>query len=126
MLTRLNIRTAADARALLYTLLPVVSTLLISFGALDKEQAALWAGLVTAVAGPALAAYQARTLSSFRTAFYAVGLAVQALVVGYGIVTDDQVGVWTPVVAAVVGLLTGGVAAANTDTSGYVGEHRAG
>lgn len=121
-----NIKTAADVRAFLYTLLPTVSALFVSLGVVNEAQGALWVGLVTAVLGPVIAAYQARTLSTFRTAFYTLGAAVQAIVVAYGIVSVDSVGVWAPIVTTVVGFLTGGVAAANTDTSAsYAGTHRA-
>lgn len=112
-----NIRTAADLRAALYALLPIVSTLLVTYGVLDEAKAALWAGVATAVLGPVIAAVQARTVSSFRAAFYALGAAVQAVVVGYGLVTDAQVGVWMPLVTALVGATAGGVAVANTDTT---------
>lgn len=113
----LNIRSLADLRAFAYVLWPVLSALLVSYGAVDGSQAAMWGGLVTAVLGPVIAAVNARTLSGFRTAFYAVLAAGQAIVVGYGIVTDEQIGLWLPLVSAVVGLSTGGVAVANTDTS---------
>jgi hypothetical protein len=112
-----GIKTFADLRAALYALLPIVSTLLVTYGVLDETKAALWAGVATAVLGPVIAAVQARTLSSFRTAFYALAAAVQAVVVGYGIVTDAQIGVWMPLVTALVGAAAGGVAVANTDTS---------
>lgn len=112
-----NIRTAADIRAALYALLPIVSTLLVTYGVVDEAKAALWAGVVTAILGPVIAAVQARTVSSFRTAFYGLAAAVQAVVVGYGLVTDAQIGVWMPLVTALVGAAAGGVAVANVDTS---------
>lgn len=112
-----NIRTTADLRAALYALLPIISTLLVTYGVLDEAKVALWAGVATAILGPVIAAAQARTVSSFRTAFYALAAAVQAVVVGYGLVTDAQVGVWIPLVTALVGATAGGVAVANTDTS---------
>jgi CHASE2 domain-containing sensor protein len=96
---------------------PVVSALLVSYGAIDGNEASLWGGLVTAVLGPVIAAINAKNLSGFRTAFYAVLAAGQAIVVGYGIATDEQIGVWLPLVSAIVGLSTGGVAAANTKTT---------
>ncbi|CAM3483809.1 hypothetical protein [Tsukamurella hominis] len=121
-----NIKTIADLRAALYALLPIVSTLLVTYGVLDETKAALWAGVATAVLGPVIAAVQARTVSSFRTAFYALAAAVQAVVVGYGIVTDAQIGVWMPLVTALVGAAAGSVAVANTDTSSAGGERSAG
>lgn len=111
------IRSAADLRAFLYVLWPVISGLLVTNGALSDNQASLWGGLVLAVLGPVIAAVYARDLSTFRTAFYAVLAAGQAIVIGYGIATDEQIGLWLPLISAIVGVSTGGVAAANTDTS---------
>lgn len=112
-----NIRTLADFRALLYTLLPIVSTLLVGYGVLTDGKAQLWSALAVAVLGPVVAAVNARTVSTFRTAFYTVGAAAQAIVVGYGIANDAQFATWMPLVVALVGAATGGVAVANTDTS---------
>lgn len=112
-----NVRSAADFRAFLYVLLPVVSTMLVGYGVVDNGQAQLWGALVTAILGPVIAAFNARTLSTFRTAFYVVFGAVQALVVSYGLATDAQFSTWMPLVVALVGLSAGGVAAANTDTT---------
>lgn len=116
-----NIRTAADVRALLYTLLPILSTLLVGYGVVTDDKAQLWAGLVTAVLGPVIAAFNAKSVSAFRTAFYSVLGAAQAVVVGYGIATDAQFTTWMPLVVALVGSAAGGVAAANTDTTPSAG-----
>lgn len=116
-----NIRSAADFRAFLYVLLPVVSTLLVGYGVVSDSLAQLWAGLITAVLGPVVAAIMARSVSAARTAFYLVFAAVQALVVGYGLANDAQFATWMPLVVAVVGLSAGGVAAANTDTTPAAG-----
>lgn len=113
----LNIRSWADARAFAYVLLPVVSALLVSYGVLDDATAALWSGLVTALLGPVVAFAMAPSTEAFRRGFYVVFGAVQAVAVGYGLVTDAQVGVWLPLVSVLVGAATGGVAAANTDTT---------
>lgn len=113
----LNIRSAADFRAFLYVLLPLVSALAVGYGYVDESQAALWTGLATAVLGPVIAFVNSRDVSTFRAAFYAVFGAVQLIAIGYGLVTDAQVGVWLPLVSAFVGVSTGGVAAANTDTT---------
>lgn len=113
----LNIRSAADVRAFAYVLLPIASALLVSYGVLDDAQAAMWAGLVTAVLGPVIACIMAPSTEGFRRAFYAVLGAGQILLVGYGIATDAQIGVWLPLISALVGASTGGVAAANTDTT---------
>lgn len=113
----LEIKSWADVRALAYTLLPIASTLLVSVGALKDSEAALWSGLVLAVLGPGIAFLMARSVSTFRTAFYALLTAGQAVAVGYGLATDAQVGVWLPLVSALIGGAAGGVANANTPTS---------
>ena len=50
-----GVRSLADVRALLYTLLPVLSALLVAQGVLNENQASLWGGLVTALLGPGIA-----------------------------------------------------------------------
>lgn len=119
----LEIRSWADVRALAYTLLPIASTLLVTYGVLDDSEAVLWSGFVLAVLGPGVAYVMARSVSSFRTAFYALLTAGQALVVGYGLLTDAQVGVWLPLVSALIGGAAGGVANANTPTSSAFDRH---
>lgn len=116
-----NIRSAADFRAFLYVLLPVVSTLLVGYGVVTNGQAQLWGGLVTAVLGPVIAAFNAWDVAKVRSAIYALLAAGQALVVGYGLSTDAQFATWMPLVVAVIGLSAGGVAAANTDTTPAAG-----
>ncbi len=112
-----NIRSLADVRAALYTLLPIVSTLLVGYGALTADKAQLWGALATAVLGPVIAAFNARTVSSIRTAFYSLLGTVQALVVGYGLTTNAAIDYWMPLVVALVGGAGGAVAVANTDTT---------
>lgn len=113
----LDIRSATDVRAFAYALLPALTGLLVTLGVLNDNQATLWAGLVTAILGPGVAFILARSLSTFRTAFYGILTAAQAVAVGYGLVTDAQVGIWLPVVSAVIGGVAGGVASANTATT---------
>lgn len=117
----LNIRSWADARAVLYTLLPIVSTLLVSTGVLPDHVAKLWVALATSILGPVVAAWMARTVSALRTAFYAVLAAVQGLAVGYGLISDGALTPWMPLVVALVGAASGGVAVANTDTTPAAG-----
>lgn len=107
-----GIRTWADVRALLYVLTPLVVAWLVGLGAFNQEQGALWAALGVAVLSPALAAVN--TVDGFRKWFYGGLSAANALLVGYGIVTQSQL---TPVVAIVTALVGAGVAAANTPTS---------
>lgn len=113
----LDIRSAADVRAFAYTMLPVLSSFLVTTGVLNSDQAVLWSALVLAVLGPVIAAVYAKTLSSFRTAFYAVLAAGQALLIGYGLVTDAQVSLWVPIISVIVGGVAGGVASGNTPTT---------
>ncbi len=120
-----NIRSWADVRAALYTLLPIVSTLLVGYGVLTTDKAQLWGALVTAVLGPVIAAFNARTVSTIRTAFYSLLSAVQALVVGYGLTTNAAIDYWMPLVVAIVGAAAGGVAVANTDTTPAAGSKAA-
>lgn len=117
MLSLFNIRTWADARAFVYILLPVLTTLLVGNGVLTQDKANLWIGLVTAILGPVVAAIYARTLSLFRFAFYAVLGAGQAIIIGYGIAQAGFLDPWMPLIVTLIGAATGGVAAANTDTS---------
>ena len=112
-----NIRSWADARAFAYVLLPLLTTLLVGNGVLTQDKANLWFSLATAILGPVMAAFYARTLSVFRVAFYSVLGAVQALVIGYGIAHTGFLDPWMPLVVTLIGASTGGVAAANTDTS---------
>jgi hypothetical protein len=112
-----NIRSAADWRAAGYVLWPALASLLVARGVLDDSHAALWGGLAAALLGPGIAFVFARDVSTFRAAFHALALVAQALLVGYGLLSDHQVGIWLPVVTTVVAFLTGGVAAANTNTT---------
>ncbi|AKJ72577.1 holin [Gordonia phage GMA2] len=106
-----DIRSAEDARNYVYVLLPVITPLIVTLGYADESVVALWAGLVTALVGPVLAAITTRNVSSFRTGFYALLAAVQALVVGYGIATDAQISVWLPLITTLVGGVAGATAA---------------
>lgn len=116
-----NIKSWADVRAMLYALLPIFSTLLVTYGVLTADKAQLWAALVTAVLGPVIAAVQAHTVSAIRTGLYALLGAVQAVVVGYNLLSDAQFSTWLPLVVALVGTAAGGVAVANTDTTPAAG-----
>ncbi|QAU06560.1 holin [Gordonia phage WilliamBoone] len=109
-----TIRSWSDLRAFLYVILPVLSAFLVTNGTLTENQASLWTGLVTAVLGPVLAFVMARGVSTFRTAFYALLGAGQALLVGYGIWTGAELDVWMPLISTLIGAGAGGVAVANT------------
>lgn len=116
-----NIKSWGDVRAAVYTLLPIATTLLVSYGVLDESQASLWAGLVTAIAGPVIAAFMAKTVVKTRAALYAVLAAGQALFIGYGLVSPETVDMWLPLVSALIGGGSGALASANTDTTPSVG-----
>lgn len=113
--TALGIRTAADVRSVVYNCLPVLTTLLIGLGVATTDQAALVAGLVSAIAGPGIAWWMARDLSTLRAALYAILTAAQAVVIGYGLAGDT--GTWTVIASALMAALGGGVAVANTPVS---------
>ena len=113
----LDIRSAADVRAYAYTLLPVISSFLVTGGVLKEEQAALWSALVLAILGPVIAAVYAKSLSAFRTAFYAVLAAGQAILIGYGLVSDAQVSLWLPIISVIIGGVAGGTANRYTATT---------
>lgn len=108
-----GIRSAADVRAFLYTLAPLVVGYLVTVGVVGGDSAAAWAGLAAAVLAPALAAVN--TVNGFRKWFYGVLSASQLVVVGvFGIGTDAS---WAPIVAIITAVVGAGVAAANTPTS---------
>lgn len=107
----LNIKSWADARAFLYVLAPAIVGLLVSYDYFDGSTGALVVALVLAILSPALAVIN--TQSGFRQWFYGILGAAQALVVGIGLVTDYQLAPWI----TLVGLVVGGVAAANVDTT---------
>lgn len=89
----LKLRNWDSLRAFLYVLAPVV---LIAFGA-DN----LWLELAAAVLAPALMAVN--SVEGFRTWFYSVLAAGQAVVIGLGLLDVAQVTPWVNVIAAVVG-----------------------
>ena len=104
-----DIKSAADLRNYVYVILPVVAALFVTLGVFDDAHAAMWVALITAVVGPGLAFVMTRNVSTFRTAFYAIVTAIQAIVIGYGIATDDQLSIWLPLVVTIVGAAGGSV-----------------
>lgn len=97
-----SVKSWAQLRALLYVVAPLV------IAATVTTHATEWIGLVTAVLAPALAAVN--SVDGFRTWFYGVLAAGQAVLIGLNLVTDQQVAPWLSIIGAVLG---GGVAAAN-------------
>ncbi len=108
-----DIRSAGDFRAFIHVVAPGLAALVVGYGVLDASQAALIVGLVLAVASPALAAVN--TADGFRKWFYPVMGAAAAALIGFGIVAESDI---TPWLAFIPVLLGGGVAAANTPTTG--------
>lgn len=90
-----SVRSWEQLRAFLYVLVPVVLL------ALQVSHAELWSGLVLAVLAPALSAVN--TVSGFRTWFYSVLAAGQAVLLGLNVFTEAQISPWISVVGAVVG-----------------------
>ncbi|AKF15210.1 holin [Mycobacterium phage Hurricane] len=109
---RLGIRTWEDLRLQIHVLSPFAVTGMVTWGIADKAHAQMIVGLVLAVASPALAAWHTR--DGFRRWVYGILPPLQALIVGYGWATDSAL---TPIMAAVVALLGGALAAVNTRTS---------
>ncbi|QDH91872.1 hypothetical protein SEA_PHRAPPUCCINO_197 [Mycobacterium phage Phrappuccino] len=102
----IKLRDFETIRAFLYVVVPVVLT------ALSVNHADLWIGLALAVLAPALSA--ANSVAGFRTWFYGVLAAGQAVLLGLNLFTDVQVSVWVSVIGAVIG---GGVATSRLTTT---------
>jgi len=97
-----DVRDWATLRAFLYVLVPVV------LAACVTTHTDLWVGLALAVLAPALSSVN--TVDGFRTWFYRVLAAGQAVLLGLNVFTEAQLSPWISVVGAVVG---GGVAVNN-------------
>lgn len=98
----IRLRNFESLRAFLYVLAP---TVLVATGVAHSD---LWIGLVLAVLAPALSAIN--SVDRFRTWFYGVLTAAQALLLGLHVLTDAQLTPWLSVIGAVVG---GGLAASH-------------
>lgn len=112
-----ELKTKEDVRNFVYALSPAVAAIAVSYGVVDEQQSVMWVAFVAAVVGPGLAAIFTRTVDTFRTAFYAILAAAQALLIGYGILSNEQVGVWLPIVTVIIGGTAGAVATQHTVTS---------
>ncbi|AEL19687.1 holin [Mycobacterium phage Kratio] len=109
---RLGIRTWEDLRLQVHVLSPYAVTAMVTWNIADADHAKLIVGLVLAVASPALAFFNTR--DGFRRWVYGMLPAVQAFIVGFGWAEDSTL---TPLMAAIVALLGGALAATNTRTS---------
>ena len=106
---RLGIRTWEDLRLQVHVLSPYAVTAMVTWNIADEAKAKLIIGLVIAVASPALAFFNTR--DGFRRWVYGLLPATQAFIVGMGWAEDSTL---TPIMAAIVALLGGALAAANT------------
>jgi hypothetical protein len=103
----------ANGRTWLYGVTAAVLALLVGYGLLTQDQAALWAGLVAAIlwALSDLTAIK-NTTSVGRAALYGVGLAIVGLLVGYNVLNAQQAPLWATLLAGVFGVSTNLVKAA--------------
>ncbi|QFP94819.1 holin [Mycobacterium phage Marshawn] len=109
---RLGIRTWEDLRLQIHVLSPYAVTAMVTWNIASEDTAKLIIALVLGVASPALAFANSR--DGFRRWVYGMLPPVQAFVVGFGWATDSTL---TPLMAAIVALLGGALAATNTRTS---------
>ncbi|ARQ95472.1 holin [Mycobacterium phage Shandong1] len=109
---RLGIRTWEDLRLQVHVLSPYAVTAMVTWNIADADHAKLIVGLVLAVASPALAWFNTR--DGFRRWVYGLLPAAQAFIVGFGWAEDSTL---TPIMAAIVALLGGALAATNTRSS---------
>ncbi|QFG11453.1 holin [Mycobacterium phage Ekdilam] len=109
---RLGIRTWEDLRLQVHVLSPYAVTAMVTWNIASEDHAKLIIGLVLAIASPALAFFNTR--DGFRRWVYGLLPAAQAFIVGFGWATDSTL---TPLMAAIVALLGGALAATNTRTS---------
>ena len=104
-------------RERLYIVAAALMTVLVSFGVLNDNQAALWSSFAVAVSGAIFAIVNAET--NWRLALYTVAGAAAALFQAYGILGDANWAAITGLVAAVLGVST---AAAKAPTTGAVSQ----
>lgn len=109
---RLGIRTWEDLRLQIHVLSPYAVTAMVTWNIASEDKAKLIVGLVLAVASPALAFFNTR--DGFRRWVYGLLPPLQAFIVGFGWAQDSTL---TPLMAAIVALLGGAMAAANTPSS---------
>ncbi|ASR85331.1 holin [Mycobacterium phage Tierra] len=109
---RLGIRTWEDLRLQVHVLSPYAVTAMVTWNIASEDHAKLIVALVLGVASPALAFFNTR--DGFRRWVYGLLPPVQAFVVGFGWAEDSTL---TPIMAAIVALLGGALAATNTRSS---------
>lgn len=112
-----RLKSLADLRALLYFITPLAFTWLTNNGTLDHERAALWVAFVLAILSPVLAAANVPAADRWRSYVHLVLGAVQTLVVGLHLFTDNQV---SPVIAIVAVILQSLIASLNTPNTASI------
>lgn len=97
----------ANLRTWLYGITGTILALLVGYGVLTQDRAALWAGLAAAVLWAASDLTAIRNTTSIgRAALYGVGLAIISLLVGYDILAEQQAPLWAALLAGVFGVGT--------------------
>ncbi|QAU06449.1 holin [Mycobacterium phage KiSi] len=109
---RLGIRTWEDLRLQVHVLSPYLVTAMVTWNVASEDRAKLIVALVLGIASPALAFFNTR--DGFRRWVYGLLPPIQAFVVGFGWADDSTL---TPLMAAIVAVLGGALAATNTRTS---------
>lgn len=109
---RLGVRTWEDLRLQIHVLSPYVITAMVTWNIASEDKAKLVVGLALAVASPAVAFFNTR--DGFRRWVYGLLPPLQAFIVGFGWAQDSTL---TPLMAAIVALLGGALAASNTPSS---------
>ncbi|QJD50332.1 holin [Mycobacterium phage MarkPhew] len=109
---RLGIRTWEDLRLQVHIVSPYAVTAMVTWNIASEDRAKLIVALVLGIASPALAFFNTR--DGFRRWVYGLLPPIQAFVVGFGWADDSTL---TPIMAAIVALLGGALAATNTRTS---------
>ena len=111
-----NIRSWNDVVAMLYVIVPVAQIILVGYGVLDDEHAALTAGAVLAVLQTLL--QFVRTIDWARKIFYTVLLSVNSVLVLYGVWNEDFLEIWLPLINTVLVGVPAAVAVQNVNTTG--------
>lgn len=116
LLTRFNLRSWSDWRVLLiYVVLPMVSTFIVSKGVIDTAKVSAVVALVGYLLTFTVAIFKSD--SQFRRFIYgALGLVATILVV-FNVVDQATIDSYLPYVLLVIGGAGGGLAAANTNTT---------
>ncbi|ALF00465.1 holin [Mycobacterium phage BoostSeason] len=108
MMSILDLRSRDDARRFIHSVAPAIAVLMVSMGVLDRNVAMLGVAVVLAVFNDTLA--HINSSDSFRKWFYPVLTSATTMLIGLGMVTDEQLTPWIAIITILIG---GGVAAKN-------------